>query len=120
MKLKIQNLSTVRIFSSDVLKSREFYKQLFDLDPIEDLENFVSFKIGKHCLDIVSADAKNPFSQGGSISYWLIDNMSSILEKIDDLGGKVYRGPLNVPEIQRTIVQIQDPCGNIIGFEAPF
>ncbi len=38
----------------------------------------------------------------------------------EKIGGQVYRGPLKVLEIQRTILQIQDPFGNIIGFEAPF
>jgi predicted enzyme related to lactoylglutathione lyase len=37
-----------------------------------------------------------------------------------ELGGEIYRGPLRVEEVRRTIVQIKDPMGNIIGFEAEF
>lgn len=59
-----------------------------------------------------------PVSLGGTVGYWLVDNLDDLLEKIKKLGGKVYRGPLTVPKIQRAIVQIQDPFGNIIGFEA--
>lgn len=42
-----------------------------------------------------------------------------VLERVKTLGGELYRGPLKVVETQRIIMQIKDPFGNIIGFEAP-
>lgn len=120
MSFKIREVSAIRIFANDIKKSRDFYKALFDQEPIEDLEFFVSFKVGGSCFDITVPDAKNPHSQGGSVGYWLVDNIDVVLEKVEELGGKLHRGPLKVPETQRTIMQIQDPFGNVIGFEAPF
>lgn len=120
MSFKITEVSAIRIFSNDIKKSRDFYKALFNREPIEDLEFFVSFKIGGICFDITIPDAKNPFSQGGSVSYWFVDNIEVVLAKVEQLGGKLYRGPLKVPETQRIIMQVQDPFGNIIGFEASF
>ena len=119
MVFKIKEISAIRIFSSDLKKSCEFYKALFDQEPIEETENFISFKIGKTCFDITSPDAKNPQSQGGSVGYWLVDDIHIVLKKVEQLGGRLYRGPLKVTETQRTIMQIQDPSGNIIGFESP-
>lgn len=120
MSFKIKEFAGIRIFSNDLRKSRDWYKALFNQDPIEDLESFVSFKINGTCFDITVPDAKNPFSSGGAVGYWLVDNIETVLKRVEELDGKLYRGPLRVPEMQRTIMQIQDPFGNIIGFEAPF
>ena len=120
MSFNIKEVSAIRIFANDLQKSRNFYKALFNQEPVEDLEFFVSFKVGGTCFDITVSDAKNPFSQGGSVGYWLVDDIEVVLKKVEALGGKLYRGPLKVPETQRTIMQIQDPFGNVIGFEAPF
>jgi predicted enzyme related to lactoylglutathione lyase len=78
-----------------------------------------SFKINETYFDISLADTKSPLSTGGSVGYWLVDNLEGVIKRAQELGGSIYRGPLRVPEIQRTIVQIQDPYGNVIGFEAP-
>ena len=120
MSFAIIGFSTIRIFVANVALSKNWYKSLFNQEPIEDLENFVSFQINGTCFDISLADSQSPISTGGSVGYWLVDDLDKLLLKIENLGGKIYRGPLQVDEIQRSIVQIQDPFGNIIGFEAPF
>lgn len=120
MSFKVQKFITIRISSPNVESSRDWYKKLFAVDPIVDIENFVSFNIAGTIFDIALADAKSPLSPGGSVGYWLIDDLTGLLKRIEELGAKVYRGPLKVPEIQRTILQIQDPFGNVVGFEAPF
>lgn len=120
MSFRVQGFATIRIFSNDVSQSRDWYQALFGIEPVEDLADFVSFKIHGVCLDISKADEKSPFSAGGSVGYWLVDNLENLLARAEALGGKIYRGPLKVPEVQRTIVQVQDPVGNVVGFEAPF
>lgn len=119
MNFKIKSFSTIRIFVSNVAASREWYKSLFEQEPIVDIENFVSFQISNTYFDISLADSKSPLSTGGAVGYWLADNLDDLLEKVKKLDGKVYRGPLIITKTQRTIVQIQDPFGNVIGFEAP-
>ena len=119
MEFKITRIATVRLLTSDIKKSRDFYSALFNDAPVEDSETFVSFRLGESHFDIAVADAKNPVSQGGSVGYWLFDDLGAIIKRASELGATIYRGPLPVPQIQRTIVQIQDPCGGIIGFEAP-
>ncbi|MBL7688110.1 MAG: VOC family protein [Bdellovibrionaceae bacterium] len=119
MELKITRVAAIRLLTSDLQKSRDFYRALFNHDPVEDSETFVSFRLGESHFDIAVADAKNPVSQGGSVGYWLVDDLGVLLKRASELGATIYRGPLPVPQIQRTIVQIQDPCGGIVGFEAP-
>ena len=119
MNFEIKEFSTLRIFSTDIKKSRDWYKNFFGSSPIEDSENFVSFKVGNFHFDITVPDSKNSISTGGSVGYWLVNDLDALIKKIDESGATIYRGPLAVPEIQRTIVQMQDPFGNVIGFEAP-
>lgn len=120
MSFEIKSFSTIRISVSNVVESKNWYESLFNQKPIEEIENFVSFKINNICFDISLADSKSPLPPGGSVGYWLIDNLDGLLKRVEEIGGKIYRGPLRVEEIQRTIVQIQDPFGNVIGFEADF
>lgn len=120
MSFEIKEFATIRILSNEVSKSRDWYRSLFNLDPIEDTENFVSFKIAGVFFDITTPDTKNPFSFGGSVGYWLVDNVDEVLVRVKELGGEIYRGPLRVEETKRTIMQIKDPFGNIVGFESLF
>jgi predicted enzyme related to lactoylglutathione lyase len=114
----IKNFATIRLFVDDVAKSRDWYKSYFGIEPIEDIGNFSSFRIGQTMLDISVADDKSPLSQGGSVGYWQVDNLEQAVSHAIELGGQIYRGPLRVNEIQKTIVQILDPFGNVFGLEA--
>lgn len=119
MGFQIKSFSTIRLSVRSVSQSCEWYCTLFDVEPIERSEKFASLKIGGANFDVSLADQLSPLSTGGSIGYWLVDDLDDLLVKVKELGGSVYRGPLNVSEIQRTIVQIKDPFGNVVGFEAP-
>ena len=106
---QIKSLATIRISVKKVAQSKEWYKSLFNCEPVEEIENFVSFRIAGTCFDIALADDKSPISTGGSVGYWQVDNLENLLSRVKELGGKVYRGPLEVAEIQKKIVQVQDP-----------
>ena len=43
MNFQVKAFSTMRMSVSNISKSRDWYKQLFEIEPIEDDENFVSF-----------------------------------------------------------------------------
>lgn len=118
MAFKISNFATIRLNLTHVSNSRDWYKAFFGIEPIEDLEHFCSFKISNTYLDIALADHKSPSSPGGSVGYWFVDKLDEAISKALSLNGKVYRGPLKVDKIKRTIVQIMDPYGNVIGLEA--
>lgn len=113
----IQALYRLRLISSDIKQSKLFFESLFDVKTIENQTTFVAFKIADSYLEIILEDLKNPASTGGSIGYWLVDDLDYFINKANELGGKIYRGPLKIDEIESRIVQIQDPAGCIIGFE---
>ncbi len=120
MNFQVKSFATIRLCVSDVEGCGNWCGAFFGVKPIEDLEGFISFKIGETTLDICIADAKSPESSGGSIGYWLVDDLNKAVEKAKTLGGKVYRGPLRVEEVKRTIVQIMTPYGGVVGLEEEY
>ena len=72
MMSKVFGIRTLRLISNDISESRKFYQELFEIQPIEVLENFVSFLIGNSILEICLEDDKNPSSTGGAIGYRLL------------------------------------------------
>lgn len=117
MTFTLIEFATIRMCVSDVANSRDWYRRFFGADPVEDLENFVSFKIANTLFDLAVVDAKSPLSKGGSVGYWFVDDLRAAIEHALSLGAKVYRGPLDVKEVGRTIVRIEDPHGNVFGLE---
>lgn len=114
---QIQTFATIRLSVENVTAARNWYRQFLATEPIEDGENFVSFILGQTRFDICRADVKSPTSKGGSIGYWLVDNLESAIARAIALGGRVYRGPLEVEETRRKIVQIEDASGHVFGLE---
>ena len=106
------------MFVKNIRESRDWYCQFLGLDPIEDLPDFVSFQIGSVFFNLHSADSLSPVSSGGSVAYWVVDDLHAAIQKAVDLKGKLYRGPLKVKEISGVIAQIRDPFGNVFGLEA--
>ncbi len=112
------NFSTLRMVVSNVEAAKDWFHSFTGLAPIEDSPNFVAFQLGTSTLEILLADEKNPASFGGSIGYWMVKDLDKAIAKAESLGAEVYRGPLYVSEINKTICQISTPFGANIGLEA--
>lgn len=117
MEFKVKALAVLRLCTTNYSKSKEWYESFFSTKPFEESNNFVSFNIAGVILEIVPSDLKNPGSTGGSIAYWQVDKLNLVIIRAIELGGIVYRGPLEIQETKQRIVQIQDPMGNVIGFQ---
>ena len=115
--MKPQRLLTNLMFVADVTQSAQFYEQLFQTKPIEQDESFCSFRFGDTFFILHPADEKSPPAKGGSVGYWLVDDLDAFLTHAQSLGAEIYRGPLFVQETGRTICQLEDPFGNVFGVE---
>lgn len=111
----LRSLSTVLMFVTNIKQSRDWYHNFLDMIPIEDCEDFVSFQIGSSFLNLHIADTLSPVSSGGTVAYWIVDDLSITIQKAISLEGKLYRGPFVVKETSQVIAQIQDPFGNVFG-----
>ena len=111
------SLRTCLLFVADIKKSKEFYEKLFLQKPAEDLSDFVSFQFEETFFNLHLADRLSPMSTGGSVGYFCVENLDEWVKRAQGLGAQVWRGPLAI-EDGWIIVQIQDPFGNVIGFES--
>ena len=112
-----KEIITILIFVKEINSSKEWYQKFLSIKPVEDLPNFASFKIGSVHLNLHLADELSPFSTGGTVVYWNVEDLQATISKAIQMGGIVYRGPLYVKETSRTIAQILDPFGNVFGIE---
>lgn len=115
--MMIKGLITNLMFVENIKESRDFYCKLFDMEPFEEDDKFCSFKFGNTYFNLHPADEKSPKSKGGSVGYLQVEVFESFIKRAISLDKKIYRGPLKVNETGRTICQLEDPFGNIIGIE---
>lgn len=109
------SLEFIYLFTPDLTASKDWYKKVLKIEPTMGIENFVEFRLnGNNGLCLHHADAKSPLSTGGSVGYWKVMNFNATIEHFKMHGVKIYRGPLKI-ENGKTICQILDPIGNVIG-----
>jgi predicted enzyme related to lactoylglutathione lyase len=65
-------------------------------------------------LTIVPADEKLPAGAAGSVVYWGMPDFAAALAHMLAIGGRLYRGPLDIEDGQ-AMCQVLDPWGNSIG-----
>ena len=103
-------------FAYDIKSSRDWYRNFLEMEPIEDLPEFASFKVGESHLNLHRADSKSPNSTGGQVAYWSTNNFDLDMKRTVSMGASVWRGPLEF-EPGKRICQIKDPFGNVFGLE---
>lgn len=111
----LRSIDHVRLCAVNLVESKKWYEKVLGTKPYIDVEGFVEFRIEGGCgLAIGEADEKSPFSTGGCIGYWNVDNLEGSIDHFKAHGAVVYRGPLEIEDGKR-ICQIKDPFGNVIG-----
>jgi predicted enzyme related to lactoylglutathione lyase/uncharacterized damage-inducible protein DinB len=109
-------VSTVRLHAADLPAARAWYADLLGAEPYLVKDAYVEWRVGPHdhelgILDLRYAPAH---AQGGSITYWQVDEVESsvadllvrgatVHEDVRDFGGG-YRGAV-----------VNDPFGNALG-----
>lgn len=117
---RIKGFSTLRLSVVDVAKSCAWYARFLGIEASYVDPDFASFNVAGVQLDLCTADGRSPVSAGGSVGYWLVEDLDIAVARAKELGAAVYRGPLRVEEVRRSIVQVADPYGNVFGLEAEF
>jgi predicted enzyme related to lactoylglutathione lyase/ribosomal protein S18 acetylase RimI-like enzyme len=117
---------SVVYFVADVAAARNWYRQLLGAQPVQDDAAFVRFALEGTDLCFHPADEKTGLASGvpaapaaRQVAYWKVDNLAKTLARCQELGGKLYRGPIPTPDGAR-VCQMADPFGNVLGLmEAP-
>ena len=117
----LKHITQVFFFCVAPEGSAEWYERLFGLerDAGETVPGqFVLIRIEEIELGFHLADLKSPVSTGGCVVYWGVPNLQSTISLAESMGGKLYRGPIQVHSLPRWMAQIKDPFGNVIGIES--
>lgn len=115
--MALKQISSVMFFVRSIKESRDWYREFLDSDPVEDLPDFVSFQVGASLLNFHLSDNKSPVSTGGHVAYWYSDSFDLDIKRALQLGGSLWRGPLEF-EPGKRICQLRDPFGNVFGLES--
>ncbi|HET7090661.1 MAG TPA: VOC family protein [Anaerolineae bacterium] len=59
-----------------------------------------------------------PAGAAGQVAYWHVEDFDAALERAENLGAVLYRGPLRRLDGQY-MCQVKDPFGNLIGLIGP-
>ena len=65
-------------------------------------------------IEIVKEDKKVMSGSSGVVLYWQVKHLLEEMERLEELGAKLYRGPISI-ENNESMCQLKDPFGNLIG-----
>ncbi len=113
-------VSTVRLHAADLPAARAWYADLLGAEPYFVREEYVEWRVGPHdhklgILDLKYASAEWPeHEQGGSVTYWQVDDVDSALANLLARGASVHDDVREFGGGHRGAVVI-DPFCNALG-----
>lgn len=113
-------LAEVTYFVQDCRKAAEWYALLFD-EPVQtgqppDL--YVVAAAADVTICFHPADEKSPVGMAGQLVTWRVDGLTAVLDRVQRLGGQLYRGPF-IRGDGLAACQVRDPFGNVFGLLGP-
>ena len=108
-----KKLRTVIYHVNDIAAAREWYIKATGIQPYFDEPFYVGFDINGFELGL---DPGNPNVAAGNhtLSYWAVDNIDAVSDKLISLGGTVVQPKTNVGG-DMYVATVEDPFGNHIG-----
>ncbi|MBL7763236.1 MAG: VOC family protein [Chitinophagaceae bacterium] len=109
----LKKLRTVIYHVTDIATAKAWYIQATGLQPYFDQPFYVGFDINGFELGL---DPDNTYTTPGNhtVSYWSVDDINQVAEKLLSIGAKLIQPRTNVGgSIHVSIVE--DPFGNQIG-----
>ncbi len=111
--MTIRGIDYIYYEVSDVVKAREFYKDVLGLkissesSHSESESSWIEFDLGNMTLGIGSYSQGGP---GGTMAAFAVDNVTSAVEELKVKGVPVTMGPEDFPVCEMAV--ITDPDGN--------
>lgn len=102
---------TIIVPVSDIAKSRDFYRDLFQTAPFVDESYYVGFMIGATQVGLAPGE---PTGGAGTLPYWTTPDIQTAIDSAKSNGGEVTREPRDVGG-GKLVAVINDPDGNALG-----
>jgi len=106
----------VLVHVPNVEKGLEWYQKAFPsaVPTYHSDFEFTALDLNGFSLEIVQSDEKVGAGKKGTVIYWAVSNLTEALAHFEELGAKLYRGPMEI-ENGLSMCQVEDPFGNLIG-----
>ncbi len=107
-------LDHIRLMVKNLEQSKNWYSKLLGVSPLLDTPDYVEFRVGQCGLAMSLSDEKSPYSTGGQVAYWRVQEIRKAISFFTAHGAIIFRGPLNIGNGE-AICQVGDPFGNVVG-----
>ncbi|HEX2627439.1 MAG TPA: VOC family protein [Chitinophagaceae bacterium] len=108
-----KKLRTVIYHVSDLAAAKDWYAKVTGVTPYFDEPFYVGFDINGFELGL-DPDPEHTSAGNQTVSFWAVDNINDVFEKILSLGAKNIQSPTNVGGTIY-VATVEDPFGNHIG-----
>ena len=112
----------VTLFEEDLAAARDFYKRVFELEPVFEDDNSCVFKIGSLLINLLKTDAAHELVAPGAVGslnsgsravYTIhVEDVDRLCEQLTARGVRLLNGPLDRPWGIRT-ASFVDPGGHV-------
>lgn len=109
------------LMSHDTPRAKDFYESLFgwDINPGDDATGYLHIRNGENFVGgMPGSEHLPPDTPPHWLMYFLVSRCDESTEKMKQLGGKVYMGPMSIPNVGRISV-VSDPQGAVFSLFEP-
>lgn len=110
----VKGLATVIYHVPDVDRAKAWYAAAFQQQPYFDEPFYVGFNIGGYELGLDPNPGGGTPGRGGSVAYWLVDNIEAAVRHFVEAGANLASGSQDVGDGIK-VATVSDPFGNPIG-----
>ena len=110
------HIVSILLHTKDWRVATDWYAQAFPqaVRVYPDSDDYGLLQLGGVALEIIDGDEKVSNGAAGSVVYWSVEDLRREVQRLEGIGGALYRGPLQI-EGGEWIAQVRDPWGNCIG-----
>ena len=114
----LRGLATLNFFAADHNAAKEWYTKLLGFPPYFERPGYMEFRIGDYQHELGIIDARyaphGTTIAGGAITYWHVEDVQVMLDKLLSLGAKAHE-KIVVRGEGFVTASVVDPFGNVIG-----
>jgi predicted enzyme related to lactoylglutathione lyase len=114
MKSDFHGLRTSIYKVADINKAKAWYSKVLGVQPYFDEPFYVGFNVGGYELGLQPEEGEEQNAKGGVATYWGVDDVKKIFERLITQGATAYEDPTDVGG-GIVVAAVKDPWGNIFG-----
>ncbi len=107
----MKDVSLILYSTPDIIKAKQFFRELIGADPYADSPQYVGYKNGDIEIGLVPHASKNG---PGAVAYWTVTDIAATIKALEEAGGTVEQKVTDVSN-GLLVASVKDPNGAIVG-----